>query len=264
MKLERDGDVFTVFVSKADGPFQPVGAVSLTMPDPVYVDLAVGAHNAANLETALNSNVVLTKRIVKEGEKRVQETSLETLNVTTSEWKIVYRDCSEFEAPDWSRDGRLFYINRAGGIWTVPVAGGEPTQINTGIAVKNNNDHGLSFDGKWLAISSGSGADGSKIYVVPAIGVDGREVTPTGPSYWHGWSPDGNTLAYSWQAKGQLRHLHRPNAGGTETRLTDAERLDDGCEYIADGSKLYFHSERAAGEPKGTTIALVSYCHILP
>ena len=250
VKLERDGDVFTVSVSKNGGPFQPVGAVLLAMPDPVYAGLAVGAHNAANLETALISNVVLKSNIAVEGAKRVRETSLETLDIATSERKIVYRDRSRFEAPNWSRDGKLFYFNRAGGIWTVPVTGGEPTQINTGVAVNNNNDHGLSFDGKWLAISSGAGEGGSKIYVVPATGGEAREITPTGPSYWHGWSPDGNTLAFCAKRNGNFDVYTIPTAGGAETRLTDAEGLDDGPEYTADGSKIYFHSERVGGVAK--------------
>ena len=249
VKLERDGDVFTASVCKAGGPFQPVGAVSLALSDPVYVGLAVGAHNANNLETALFSNVKLVNRNAAEGEKRVQETTLETLVVATGERKIVYRDRSKFEAPNWSRDGRLFYINRAGGIWTLPVEGGEPQKINTGAAVTCNNDHGLSFDGQWLAISSGAGENGSKIYVVPATGGEAREVTPLGPSYWHGWSPDGKTLTYCAKRNGNYDIYTIPTAGGAERRLTEAEGLDDGPEYIAAGSKIYFHSERT-GVPK--------------
>jgi TolB protein len=250
VKLERAGDVFTAFVSKAGGPFQPVGAVSLAMPDPVYVGLAVCAHNATNLETALITNVKLENRPAASNEKRVRETSLETLDIATGERKIVYRDRTLFEAPNWSRDGKLFYFNRAGRIWTLPVIGGEPALLDTGIAIKNNNDHGLSFDGQWLALSSGSGENGSKIYVVPATGGAAREITPLGPSYWHGWSPDGQTLAYCAKRNGNFDVYTIPAAGGAETRLTTAEGLDDGCEYTADGSKIYFHSERSGGVPK--------------
>ena len=250
VKLERDGDIFTASVSKAGGPFQTVGAVSLALPNPVYVGLAVCAHNATNLETALVSNVKLENRLAAANEKRVRETSLETLDIATGERKLVYRDPSLFEAPNWSRDGKLFYFNRAGGIWTLPVAGGEPAKLNTGVAIKNNNDHGLSFDGQWLAISSGSSEKGSQIYVVPAGGGDAREITPTGPSYWHGWSPDGKMLAYCAKRNGNYDVYTIPAAGGTETRLTEAEGLDDGPEYTADGSKIYFHSERAGGVPK--------------
>jgi TolB protein len=249
VKLERDGSVFTAFVSKAGGPFQPVGAVSLALADPVYVGLAVCAHNSTNQETALISNVKLSNRLAASNEKRVRESTLEILTIATGERKIVHQDRSLFEAPNWSPDGKLFYINRAGGIWTLPVTGGTPQLLNTGVATKNNNDHGLSFDGKWLALSSGSGENGSKIYVVPATGGEAREITPIGPSYWHGWSPDGQTLAYCAKRNGKFDVYTIPTAGGVETRLTDAEGLDDGPEYTPDGSKIYFHSERT-GPPK--------------
>jgi Tol biopolymer transport system component len=244
VKLERDGDVFTVSVAKNAGPFQPVGSLSLTMPDPVYVGLGVTAHNAKNLETALISNVALTSRVPLATEKRVRESSLETLVVATGERKLIYRDRSLFEAPNWSRDGQQILINRAGGIRTQPVTGGEPQRLATGVAQKCNNDHGLSFDGRWLAISSNEGKDGSKIYVVPSAGGEPRLITPTGPSYWHGWSPDGQTLAYCAKRNGNFDIYTIPTAGGTETRLTTAEGLDDGSEYTADGTKIYFNSER--------------------
>ena len=244
VKLERDGDVFTASVSKNGGPFQPIGAISLALSDPVYVGLAVSAHHPKNLETALVSNVTLTNRVAAANEKRIRETSLETLVIGTGERRLVYRDRSLFEAPNWSRDGQLFYFNRAGAIWTLPVAGGEPQRLNTGAVVKNNNDHGLSFDGQWLALSSGSGENGSKVYVIPAAGGEAREITPTGPSYWHGWSPDGKILTYCAKRNGNYDVYTIPAAGGVEQRLTDAEGLDDGPEFTADGRKIYFHSER--------------------
>jgi len=250
VKLERDGDVFTVSASKAGGPYQVVGAVSVAMQDPVHVGLGVGAHNSANLETALISNVSLTSRIMAEGEKRVRETSLETLDIETCERKLVHRDQTLFEAPNWSRDGKLFYVNREGAIWTLPVEGGEFTKLNTGEAIKNNNDHGLSTDGKWLALSSGPGKGGPKMYVVPASGGDAREITPTGPSYWHGWSPDDKTLIFCGKRNDNFDVYAIPAVGGPETRLTNAEGLDDGCEFTPDGSKIYFHSARVDGVPK--------------
>jgi hypothetical protein len=244
VKLERDGDVFTVSVAKNGGPFQPVGAISLTLPDPVYVGIAVSAHNPKNSETALISNVVLQNRTAKEGERRIRETSLETIVIATGERKLIHRERSTFEAPNWSRDGRQFFINRAGGIYTLPVNGGEPQRLNTGSAERCNNDHGLSFDGQWLAVSSNRGTDGSLIYIIPAGGGDARLVTPTGPSYWHGWSPDGKTLVYCARRNGNFDIYAVPSAGGTEQRLTTAEGLDDGSEYSADGAKIYFNSER--------------------
>jgi TolB protein len=224
VKLERDADIFTVSASKNGGPFQPVGALSLALPDPVYVGLGVTAHNSKNSETALISNVVLKNRVALATEKRVRETTLETLVAATGERRQIYRDLTLFEAPNWSRDGKLFYINRAGGIFTLPVTGGDLSRLDTGIAQKCNNDHGLSFDGRWLAISSNEGKDGSKIYVVPATGGPARLVTPVGPSYWHGWSPDGTTLAYCAKRVMDNFDIYTiPTAGGAETRLTTAD-----------------------------------------
>ncbi|MBC8126336.1 MAG: TolB family protein [Gloeobacteraceae cyanobacterium ES-bin-144] len=247
--LERDGDVFTVCAAKNGGPFQPVGAVSLAMPDPVFVGLAVCSHDATRLETSLISNVSLTNRVPLAEEPRVRESRLETLDIESCERKIVHQDRSLFEAPNWSRDGKLFYINREGAIWTLPVAGGDPTKLNTGTATRNNNDHGLSMDGKWLAISSATGDDGSKVHIVPAEGGEARLITPIGPSYWHGWSPDDKTLIYCGRRNDNYDVYAIPAAGGAETRLTEVAGLDDGCEYNPDGSKIYFHSDRT-GVPK--------------
>ncbi len=65
-----------------------------------------------------------------------------------------------------------------------------------------------------------------------------------GPSYWHGWSPDGKTLAYCAERKGEFDVYTIPVGGGKETRLTDSPGLDDGPEYSPDGKTIYFNSVR--------------------
>ena len=69
-------------------------------------------------------------------------------------------------------------------------------------------------------------------------------MTPLGPSYWHGWSPDGKTLAYCAERGGEYDVYTIPVAGGEETRLTTAPGLDDGPDYSPDGQWIYFNSER--------------------
>ncbi|MBI5689961.1 MAG: TolB family protein [Verrucomicrobia bacterium] len=244
VKLERDGDVFTASVAKAGGAFQPIGAIAVALGEPVQAGLAVSAHHADNLETAEFSRVVLRERRARPGEKRERETSLETVEVANGERLVIYRERSSFEAPNWSPDGRTLYVNRGGGIYTIPATGGTLTRLDTGAVDKCNNDHGLSFDGRWLAISAAVGKEGSKIFVLPATGGEPRLVTPLGPSYWHGWSPDGKTLVYCARREGNFDIYAIPAGGGAERRLTTAEGLDDGCEYSPDGSKIYFNSER--------------------
>ena len=69
-------------------------------------------------------------------------------------------------------------------------------------------------------------------------------MTQIGPSYWHGWSPDGKTLAFVGQRNGDFDIYTVPATGGEETRLTTAKGLDDGPEYSPDGQYIYFNSER--------------------
>jgi len=121
------------------------------------------------------------------------------------------------------------------------------SEINTGSVTSNNNDHGISFDGKTLAISSSTEDNGksrSIIYTVPIKGGVPTRVTENGPSYWHGWSPDGNWLTYCAERNGNYDVYKIPTKGGDELRLTSAEGLDDGPEYSPDGKYIYFNSTR--------------------
>lgn len=179
------------------------------------------------------------------GQEPELESALEVLDVDTGERRVVYRVRGHIEAPNWSPDGRTLLFNRDGRIWTIPAGGGEPRLLDTGSATRVNNDHGISPDGTRLVISDQSRADGgSRIYVLPIEGGEPRLVTPLAPSYWHGWSPDGRTLAYVGQRDGEFDIYTIPVEGGEETRLTTAPGLDDGPDYSPDGRHIWFNSVR--------------------
>ena len=94
-------------------------------------------------------------------------------------------------------DGSSFLFNSNGRIYRLPVSGGSPELIDTGFATRCNNDHGISPDGNTLVISDQSqGRRQSLIYTLPISGGTPKLITPTGPSYWHGWSPDGRRIAF--------------------------------------------------------------------
>lgn len=84
------------------------------------------------------------------------------------------------------------------------------------------------------------------IYILPIKGGEPRLITENAPSYWHGWSPDGKTLAYCAERNGEYDIYTIPAAGGEEVRLTHTEGLDDGPDYTADGNYIYFNSVRTS------------------
>jgi Tol biopolymer transport system component len=172
------------------------------------------------------------------------ESRLEVLTVATGEREVVWSAKAHFEAPNWSRDGRSLLFNQEGRILVLPLDERKPRPLDTGTATRCNNDHGLSPDGTWLAISDQSENGGkSVIFVLPATGGTPRRVTARSPSYWHGWSPDGKTLAYCAERGGEYDVYTIPVAGGEETRLTEAPGLDDGPDYAPDG-RIWFNSVR--------------------
>ncbi len=171
------------------------------------------------------------------------ESRLETVDVQTGARRVVHIERGRFEAPNWTRDGRHLIFNKEGRIYRIGVGGGDAVRVETGTADRCNNDHGLSPDGRLLAISH-SPADHSLIYILPSAGGTPRQVTRLGPSYWHGWSPDGRTLAYCAERGGNYDVYTIPVEGGEERRLTTASGLDDGPDYTPDGRYIYWNSER--------------------
>jgi WD40 repeat protein len=243
--LERQGDVFFMTLAPAGARLQNSGAYTrVKLTDPVYVGLAMCAHDDTALEKARFSMVELARKATPASDKPVLHCTLETIPVTVRDRRVVYHTQEHIEAPNWSRDGQHFIFNSGGRLYRLSVAGGAPEPIDTGFALHCNNDHGLTPDGARLAISDQSREGKSLIYVLSATGGTPRQVTMAGPSYWHGWSPDGAMLAFCGERNGEFDVYTIPAEGGEEKRLTTAKGLDDGPDYTPDGKFIYFNSER--------------------
>lgn len=217
------------------------GAVQLDLPDEYWIGLGVCSHLDDVAETAVFSDVVL--RPIESGPTRLFST-IETIDIASTDRSTVAVVERWIEAPNWTADDRLI-VNGEGLLYSVPVAGGELTRIDTGAATGCNNDHGISPDGTRLVVSDQSGADGlSVIRILPIGGGEPVQVTDRAPSYWHGWSPDGTTLAYCAERDGVFGIFTIAADGGEERRLTTAVHLDDGPDYTPDGEWILFNSDR--------------------
>ena len=244
LRIEKRGDFIYVFLASAAGdPLRPSGAsIKLPLQGSLYVGIGVCSHDKDAVAKAVFSNVDLATRATP---PPVLYSTLETVSIGSTDRRVVYTAPRHFEAPNWSHDGEYFLFNSEGHILRLPVTGGTPTTIDTGTATHCNNDHGISPDAQWLAISDSSQPDQqSRVFVVPIGGGTPRLVTESAPSYWHGWSPDGKTLSFVGQRNGGFDIYTIPFTGGEETRLTTAKGLDDGPEYSPDGKYIYFNSER--------------------
>ena len=256
VRLEREGDFVYFSVAGADGVLHHAGgSFRIAFQAPYMVGLALSAHNDAVTETATFLNVEIAvpqlAHVPDTGYAAQAEATLEVIDIADGNRRVVRHFDGKIEAPNWSRDGKELIYNAGGKIWRIAAEGGEPVQIDTGRHDDNNNDHGLSPDGRLLVISDQIEADNfSRIHIVTLDGsAPVRTVVddPMARSYWHGWSPDGATLAYVRVGTGDGSYdiWAKDLAGGKPYPLVAGPGVDDGPEYSPDGKYLYFNSTRS-------------------
>ena len=157
---------------------------------------------------------------------------------------LVLKIDRHLEAPNWTPDGKALIVNGGGRVFRLELSAPALEQIDTGFAVNLNNDHGLSPDGKTLAISDKTAFGKSCIYIVPISGGEPKQITENVPSYWHGWSPDGSMIAYAAKRQDAYQIFVCPADGGNETQLTRDFDHCDGPDYTPDGQWIWFNGER--------------------
>ena len=248
IQLERRGSTYILSVAQYGQPFTSVEASDIDLGENVYVGLYVCSHEKSIVEQAVFDDVRVVVP-VQTGFDRGKDpfgSRLEILDLASGHRQVVYSTDEVIEAPNWTRDGKALIYNREGRLYRFDLETKTAALIDTGDVVGNNNDHVLSFDGSMLAISSHTGNEhASKVFTVPVQGGQPKQITPIGPSYLHGWSPDGKFLVFTGQRGGVYDIYRVPAAGGEETQLTHTPGLDDGPEYTPDGKYIYFNSVRS-------------------
>src|SRR6202049_4079161 len=206
LRIAKRGDYVYMALSGGTGePNLAGGWLRIPLQGSFYVGLGVCSHDKDAVAKAIFSNVSLDKPASAQWEKAALSSALETIAIDGTGRRVEYLAPGRFEAPNWTRDGGAFLFNRKGRIERLPVSEGTPEVIDTGFAIGCNNDHGISPDATKLAISDNSQEDhNSIVYIVPIGGGAPHRITQESPSYWHGWSPDGKTLAFVGQRNGEF------------------------------------------------------------
>jgi len=254
LQLERRGNSFTMSVARFGERLTVSTLPELALGEEVYVGLFLCSHNPEVVERAVfkDVRVIRPARVGFTPYRDYIGSMLEILDVETGRRQVVRRSAEPFEAPNWTSDGSALLFNTSGAgegrgrIQRFDLATRQSKVVDTGFAIRNNNDHVLSFDGTMLGISDQSQEERrSTVYVLSASGGTPKKITPLTPSYLHGWSPDGKTLVYTGGRNGEFDIYARASDGsGEEKNLTQSKGLDDGPEFSPDGRSIYFNSVR--------------------
>ena len=278
LRLEKRGDVITLFLSAHGEPLHQVGAsIKLHFDGDFYAGLGVCAHNPDAIEQATFAHVELEPLTVPATQATMAlYSTLQTIAIDNNARMafVIQTGKGQMEAPNWSRDGKTLIFDRAGKLWSVPAAEGngsiaEATPIDIGNAGDCTGSHGLSPDGKWLAMTCTTpDHPGRRVYIVPAPGAVALSTDATGAdatkvflfyhgeaslvtanpdSYFHSWSPDGKTILFTRPSNGTLNIFAISPDGGAETALTTGTGVSDDPDFSADGKWIYFNSDRAGG-----------------
>ncbi len=262
LRIEKRGDYLSMSFGSSDQDLRPAGgACKVRFTGDIFVGLGVCAHNAARMEKVIFSDVSIKNLAAATSNRTKLISTLETIQVSSKDRKAVFvitqSGLQRAEAPNWSADNMLYFNNR-GKMFkikadlpapTPPAAApAAPVAVDLGLLTNINNDHDISPDGKLLAVSDQSQGDRqSAIWVLPVEGAGAaapRRITDNVPSYFHGWSPDGKTLAFCGKRGDNFNIYTISVDGGPEKRLTDTVGKDDGPEYSRDGQFIYFNSDR--------------------
>jgi Tol biopolymer transport system component len=252
IQLERSGKKITMRAAKKGKPFDVIGSHELeNMPDEVLAGLFICSHNPDFTEEVKVWNVRIDQPVADDynpGRSGWIGCRMEIINVKDYMRKVIYEKNGRFEAPNWMPDGKKLLFNMDGLLYTIPVEGGKIENLSTGTVKNCNNDHGISFNGKLLAISSsGEGTIGkqSAVWVLPLTGGQPNLITMNTPSYWHGWAPNNKEVVYVAIRDGKkVYNIYRNSIDGNkEEALTDIREGEhvDGCEYSPDGKYIYYN-----------------------
>lgn len=136
-------------------------------------------------------------------------------------------------APDGSASPAQLYVANTDGSVEIGLFAG---------AEQNGARPAWSPDGRTLAYNSEIGG-ATNIWLIPAAGGEGTQLTHDGDSFAADWSPDGSQIAYTTLRDGRYRIAVIPATGGQETLLTGTDANNYVPSWSPDGGLIAFLSE---------------------
>ena len=248
VEIRREGDTLRTFTAPFGEPLREGAVQTSELRNEPFAGLYLGG----DAQVTSFRNVRLSKPAFKDlvPYRDYLPSRLELLDVETGLRTVLLTSDHSLQAPNWTLDGAYLIYNSNGYLYRYRLVDGHVETLNTGFAIRNNNDHVLSFDGTQLGISHHVAEENnaSTIFVLPAEGSDEpRRITlpNVGHSYLHGFSPDAKQVVFTGGRNDKYDIYLADVATGEETAVTDTPGLDDGPEFSADGRYIYFNSNRS-------------------
>ena len=254
IRIEKRGDIFTVFLSAGGEPLHQIGASTrLHLKSPFYVGLGALSHDVDTTDQVQFSRVTLQRPSAAKNARPVLYSTLQTIQIEDQYRRAtVIRSVPKvMQSVNWLPDGKSLYVHEDGHLERIdyldPPAGAPPQPIAVGKLVDCSGNYGVSPDGRWLAVSCAEKPEGGhQVFVLPAGGGDTvRRLTDGAQSsFFHAWSPDSRIVAFTRGSASKADIFTIPASGGEESRLT-RDTVNDGPDFSPDGQFIYFDSSRS-------------------
>lgn len=247
-QLEQNGNELIFSAANFGKPLKRIARYPL--PKPQFLDVGIYRQFSATERTSLELHnlrwvIPAWKNFV--AYRDFIGSRLEILDVQTGKRNVIYETGAGIEAPNWTADGENIFYNSSGRVYRLHYPTKKIFMVNTGFAVKIDNDHVVTYKNKTMGIThlETTGEYSWNIFKISLDGGDPQQLTFKPPAYLHSWSPDGRYILYTSFRNEQFDIFRGATDGsGEELQLTNDASMDDASEYTPDGKGIYFNSNR--------------------
>lgn len=253
LRIEKRGELIVAYVSMHGEPAHPVGASTrIHLKSPFYIGLGALSHEPDLTDTVEFAHVTLNRPEITTSAHPTLYSTLEVIQ-TEDQYRratVLRSTPALMSSAAWSAGSKSVYLEEAGRLEQIAYreapAAADIRPVLPG-SLKDCPGHlGMSPDGRWLAVTCRSEHGEHQVHVLPADGGAPRQLTHgSQSSFFHAWSADGLTVAFTRGSGASKTDIYTiPASGGRELRLT-TDAINDGPDFSPDGKFIYFDSSRS-------------------